>query len=188
MARERIPSHDGQQWWEREYTISRRSTVVRERIPSHHGQQWWEEKRRSLKKCWKNKRSNCVLVWTILWHNCRPLWHLFLESESSKLAYVSRKDANLVWPNSLLKSHIFCGQFKKKSPLIIRPEPEYLSTLLGAFRVLDCTVRKFDAILLSSMWRNFRPFPSIWLSFTSHWVLQLRHRSHTVQRNAPKPF
>ena len=34
----------------------------------------------------------------------------------------------------------------------------------------------------------FRPFPSIWLNFTSHRALQKHHQSHTVQRNPPKLF
>ena len=33
-------------------------------------------------------------------------------------------------------------------------------------------------LLRSSIWRNVRPFPAIWLNFTSHRALQKRHQSH----------
>ena len=36
-------------------------------------------------------------------------------------------------------------------------------------------------LMLSSMWLNVRPFPSVWLNFTSHKPLQCRHQSHTVK-------
>ena len=36
-------------------------------------------------------------------------------------------------------------------------------------------------LLLSSVWRNFRPFPSIWRNFTSHRALQQRHQSNTAK-------
>ena len=35
------------------------------------------------------------------------------------------------------------------------------------------------------MWLNFQPFPSIWLSFTSHRALQLRHQSNMYSENPP---
>ena len=39
-----------------------------------------------------------------------------------------------------------------------------------------------DAInVLSSMWRNFRPFPSIWLNFMSHRDVQPCHPPHTAK-------
>ena len=36
-------------------------------------------------------------------------------------------------------------------------------------------------LLLSFMWRKFRPFPSIWLNFMSHRALQKCHQSHTAK-------
>ena len=42
--------------------------------------------------------------------------------------------------------------------------------------------------LLLSLSRNFRPFPSFWLNFTSRRALQWRHESHTVQPNPPTLF
>ena len=36
-------------------------------------------------------------------------------------------------------------------------------------------------LLLSSMWRNFQPFSSVWLNFTSQRALQYYHQSHTAK-------
>ena len=93
--------------------------------------------------------------------------------------------------NSMLNQWTDNSSSNNRWQFKVSPSSSWTPTVLNVCQEIPpgcSTVRKLNwmTLLLSFMWRTFRPFPSIWRNFTSHglWNRVIRQ----IQRNPLKLF